>query len=303
MNHPFIFTFILAFACTISNAFSQGCSDAGFCTVGAFRPSIEKDSVSALQNQLKIGSFYGLADHDIAVYGGYVSYQRILSENYSATLKITSLGQYGNEISVYGFSDIFLTANAHVNERIKLTAGAKIPSNNANKTWNAMALPMDYQSSLGTFDAIVGLAYQLNALHLTIAAQIPITQNQNKFLASAYPATSPLSQFQSTQNYQRKADVLLRVSYPITRNKVTLTPSLLPIYHLGEDAYTTEEGALASISGSDGLTLNGNVYLDYQLTATSKLQASAAVPFIVRSARPDGLTRSFIATVEYSVRF
>jgi hypothetical protein len=93
-------------------------------------------------------------------------------------------------------------------------------------------------------------------------------------------------------------------SYPISVNKkLKLTPSILPIYHLANDKYTDEAGVEKEIIGSEGLTLNGNVYIDYQINQTNSIQVNMAMPFIVRDVRPDGLTRSFVANLEYRIRF
>ena len=70
---------------------------------------------------------------------------------------------------------------------------------------------MDYQSSLGTFDLIFGVGYQINKLQLVAAIQQPLTQNNNLFFASSYPEDSPLREFQSTNKFIRSGDVMLRV--------------------------------------------------------------------------------------------
>ena len=84
---------------------------------------------------------------------------------------------------------------------------------------------------------------------------------------------------------------------------MTITPGLLPIFHLGEDEYTDVDGVVQSIAGSDGLTLNGTVFLDYQLGSGNALEFSIGFPFIVREARPDGLTRSFVLGIGYAKGF
>jgi len=78
---------------------------------------------------------------------------------------------------------------------------------------------------------------------------------------------------------------------------------LLPIYHLSNDKFTDIDGIEQEIEGSEGLTLNWNIYLDYPLNDTQNLQLILGAPFIVRDARPDGLTRSFIASLDYRINF
>jgi hypothetical protein len=163
---------------------------------------------------------------------------------------------------------------------------------------------MDYQASLGTFDVIFGIGYEINKIKLVAAVQQPVTQNDNQFIAANYPADSELKSFQSTNKFKRSGDILLRVAYPLTLNsKFKVTPSLLPIYHLKNDKYTDEFNNMREINGSKGLTLNGNIYIDYQLNNKNILQINMGMPFIVRDMRPDGLTRSFIVNLEYRIKF
>ncbi len=287
----------------LNDAFCQGCSDAGFCTINNFKPN-SKLSTEGSNNHLKFGLFFGKADHSIAVYGNYIEYSRQLNQKFGIDAKLTTLAQNGNDISVFGFSDIFLNANYRASDKMHLTLGAKLPLSKANKIHNNLPLPMNYQASLGTFDLIFGIGYEVAKIQLVAAIQQPLTQNENQFLASEWPSDSKLTAIQSTNQFQRSGDVLVRVSYPIKINsKLKLTPSLLPIYHLKNDNYTDEFNIKKEIIGSKGLTLNGNVYFDYEINPKNAIQINIGTPFVVREARPDGLTRSFIANLEYKIIF
>lgn len=291
--------------CMFGNSYlyAQGCSDAGFCTINSFKPS-GPDSSKALRNQFKTGAFFGKADNSISVYGTYFEYNRQVSKQIGLDAKLTTLAQNGNGISGFGLSDIFLNANYKANDKLKITLGTKIPLSKANSKNNNLPLPMDYQSALGTFDLILGIGYEIKRLHIVAAIQQPLTQNKNQFLASNYPINSELRTFQSTNKFERGGDVLLRLSYPmLLTSKLRLTPSILPIYHLSNDKYTDEFNIRKEITGSKGLTFNGNVFLDYEINRKNGIQFNMGVPFIVRDARPDGLTRSFIVNLEYILKF
>ncbi|KFF08591.1 hypothetical protein [Chryseobacterium luteum] len=283
--------------------FAQGCSDAGFCTVNSFQPN-SNDSIKSYHNQIKTGIFFGKADNSISVFGNYVEYNRQLGDKLGIDAKLTTLAQNGNDISSFGLSDLFLNANYKAGNSLKFTLGAKIPLSDAGNSNNNLPLPMDYQSSLGTFDLILGVGYEFKKIQLVAALQQPLTQNDNQFLVSQYPASSELRGFLSTNKFQRSGDVLLRVSYPLMINsKIRLTPSILPIYHLKNDRFTNQNNVEQEIKNSEGLTLNGNVYLDYEINQRNGIQLNMGVPFLVRKSRPDGLTRSFIANVEYRIKF
>ncbi len=297
---PLIFSLLFLSA---NNLFGQGCSDAGFCTMDSFKPG-DGDTLKTINNQFKVGAFLGKADNSILVYGNYIEYNRHINDKLGVDIKLTTIAQKGNSISVFGLSDIFLNANYKLSEKVKLTLGTKIPLSNASSSLNNLPLPMDYQASLGTVDLIFGIGYAFKKIQIIAAIQQPLTQNNNQFLASDYPIDSKLRTFQSTNKFKRSGDVLLRVSYPISLGqKIKLTPSILPIYHLSNDKYTDEFNIEKEITGSQGLTLNGNIYLDYEINGKNIIQLNIGAPFIVRESRPDGLTRSFIANLEYRMKF
>lgn len=302
MNRTRLTLFGIAF-CFLSHAQlqAQGCSDAGFCTLNSFKPGTAE---AEFKNQIKIGFNYGGADNAINVWGTAIEYNRQIGKGFSVDAKLTTLAQSGNDISENGLSDVYLNANVKLPANVRLTAGVKLPLNDADKSLNSLGLPMDYQSSLGTVDLILGAGTAIKKLELVLAYQQPLTQNRNNFLAEVYPATSPLRSFQSTRQFQRSADVLLRVSYPISAGEpLKITPSLLPIYHLANDKFTNALGQELEIDGSQGLTLNGNVFVDYQINPKNAFQVNVGMPFVVRKARPDGLTRSFVLSLEYRFRF
>ncbi|HEU4496813.1 MAG TPA: hypothetical protein VFR70_07150 [Flavobacterium sp.] len=302
-KYKFILTAAALFSLVAINSYGQGCSDAGFCTLASFKPN-STDSIEVFNSQFKIGAFIGGADHSISAYGSYLEYNTQLSPKFGLDAKLTTLAQNGNGIAVFGLSDIFVNASYKAGEKTKLTLGAKIPLSDAGKTYNNLPLPMDYQASLGTFDLIFGIGYEIKKIQLAVAVQQPLAQNGNEFLPSSYPADSKLRTFQATNKFERGGDILLRASYAASLSpKLRLTPSILPIYHYANDKYTDEFNVKREISGSRGLTLNGNVYLDYQINSRNMLQFNAGIPFVVRDSRPDGLTRSFVANLEYRIKF
>jgi hypothetical protein len=299
------FSFILFLFVTVitSSAYGQGCSDAGFCSMNSIKSSGD-DSLASKNNQIKIGGFYGIADNSISVWGNTIEYTRKLSGKIELDAKLTSLSQNGNGISEFGLSDLFLTGNYKLGDKLKFTLGAKVPFTDGNNKRNSVPLPMDYQSSLGTVDLLLGFGFIAKKFQFVLALQQPLTQNKNQFVKEEYPLNSPIRQFQSTKNFNRSGDVFLRISRPLKlASNMKLTPGLLPIYHLSNDSYTDSLGIKKDIDGSAGLTLNGSIGLDFELTTNSAIQLIVAAPFIVRESRPDGLTRSFIGNIEYRVRF
>ncbi|MCD1115889.1 hypothetical protein [Chryseobacterium turcicum] len=77
----------------------------------------------------------------------------------------------------------------------------------------------------------------------------------------------------------------------------------MSIYHLSKDKFTSDEGVQRTIEDSEGLTVNGNLFLNYKINESNGFQLGIGAPFLVRDVRPDGLTRRFVANLEYGFTF
>ncbi|MGH2552729.1 MAG: hypothetical protein ACRDEB_03370, partial [Chitinophagaceae bacterium] len=75
------------------------------------------------------------------------------------------------------------------------------------------------------------------------------------------------------------------------------------IYHVANDTYQDDSKNRRPIYNSTGLTLNGNLFFDYHLKNGNGFELSLGTPFVVRDQRPDGLTRKFVASLEYQFSF
>ncbi len=297
-----ILAFIL-FMIAVLELRAQGCSDAGVCKLGSLKPYQDYKLIHH-DNKLNAGISVGAADYGITVFGGHIGYSRQFGENWSIDSKVTFLSQSGNEVSVIGAGDIFANVNYKISQKLTLTGGVKVPLMKADRDQDGIPLPMDYQSSLGTLDLIAGTRYQTEKWQWALAVQIPLQQNDNVFLPGQFPAGSLVNDIQATDAFQRQADIMLHVSRTIPMSdKITFTPGLLPIYHVAEDEYTGNDGFQYSIDGSDGLTLNGTVFINVDIGSSGNFEFDLGFPFIVREARPDGLTRSFVFGVSYSYGF
>lgn len=282
---------------------AQGCSDAGFCSVSNGFLNQEDN----LKNNFETGFVFGIGDQDVTNYSLFMSYTRTLSDRFDISTKITSAAATGSFGTNTNLGDFFLTTNYNITTAETKSGswsvflGAKIPFTKGNDQRNGYALPMPYQSSLGTFDAIGGVNYMVKKWDFNAAFQIPLTQNSNTYQQQQWVN----SKFESTNLFQRKPDLLFRSGYRFktANQKFTLKPNLLFIYHLGEDSFQNLAGQRQNIVGSDGLTLNANAILTYKLGANSYLETSLAAPLVIRTQRPDGLTRAFTAGFSYKINF
>jgi hypothetical protein len=284
--------------------YSQGCSDAGFCTIPTIKSASPADSAFRLKNHLKLGSAYGIAQYGVSVITPYVEYNGELGNKISTAVKVLYGIHAGDLALTHGLADIIASVDYQVIRNAKVVLGIKVPFNRADKKKDGLPLPMAYQTSLGTTDIILGIAVAGKYFSLTTAWQQPFIQNKNEFLPEEYPIGLLTDNYIPTRGFQRKGDVLLRVSHiaNFRNNKLSLISGILPIYHLGNDTYVDSTGQRFEIYGSKGLTLNLNLFLQYKLNESNSIEISAGAPIISREVRPDGLNQ-FSIGVEYVIHF
>jgi len=299
----FLLFLIISF---IEKTFAQGCSDAGICTI-PFHSSAISNADKKLKNSLTTDITFGLGEGNTSVLTGSLLYRKGFSSKLSWDNKVTASRINGSLGNIFNAGDWYSTVSYSLpdikNTAMNIVAGIKIPFTAANDKIKGQPLPMAYQTSLGTYDLVLGAAWVFRKkIDLNTAIQIPvINANKNTFFREY--ATE--MDFESTNNFQRKADFLVRLGYILKskNNKWLLRPNALAIAHLGEDHYENIFGRKESIDGSAGLTLNLNLQATHQISKQRSIGFSIASPVIVRQSRPDGLTRSLTASVNYLFDF
>jgi hypothetical protein len=283
-------------------AWSQGCSDAGICSINKGFTNKEEQ----LKNSLEYASIYSLGEADLQYLSHYISYTKRFNDRFAFTSKVTlstAKGSFGTRTQ---FGDAFLIGNytfkENNNKQWSVLTGFKFPFTASNLKINGYSLPLDYQSSLGTIDLFLGTNLNYKKWDFNAALQFPVINlNKNSYFKE-YGGTND---FPSTNLFERKPDALVRVTYSIKtpNKKFTFKPNVLFIYHLGEDSFENIFGQKERIKGSEGLTINGNLISSYAVSKQSSLELSLATPFVVRDIRPDGLTRSFVLGLQYQYSF
>lgn len=307
VNSKKIFSTLL-FLVKILFAHAQGCSDAGFCSIGDIKSNgMVEDSLPP--NHLFIAGSFSLGQNDISYLNPYIEYGHAFNNRFNAQLKVTSQFSSGRLNDNFNLSDAIINARYLIlkdRNKLSITTGIKFPLNNANaKNENGLSLPLEYQSSLGTVDYILGVSYFLKShWEFSTAIQLPVFNfNDNSFSPADYtPADA--DGFSPTNKFRRAPDILLRVGYKIKiGSRLKARPNLLSIYHLANDSYEDAKGNKNIISGSAGITLNAGLILTYKVNKISAVEFTAAAPFVVREKRPDGLTRSVVTNFEYKIYF
>lgn len=302
---------VISFVFILSSGYliAQGCSDAGFCSLSVLKNNTQ---TSKLKNSISIGLNYGNGEQSTSTINPYLEYSYQVSKNVTLQTKITATyasGFLGNKFNV-GDVFAFITWKPNkISEKTQFTFiyGFKMPLSSSNdKNADGKTLPLDYQSSLGTFDFISGVNLIINKKwEFNTGFQIPISNsNKNSFFPTDYSDTRA-QKFLPTNLFERKSDVLFRVGYYAQKSNssFSLKPNLLAIYHVANDSYLNKTGTRVSITNSQGITLNASIIATKFFNNNTQLELVAATPIVVRTAIPDGLTRRAVLNVQYKISF
>ncbi len=299
----------ISFSSVATPALAQGCSDAGFCSAGALQPGLPAHDSTKMANEYGGSLTYGSGENGTSV----ITLQAEAKINTSAKGFIEARLPFtfvsGNLGAHSGVGDPIVTYSHLISapqsvHPITATIGTRIGIGNADAKDKGVLLPMPYQSGLGTTDLIVGLGMKF-ARYFSFAAgyQQPLFQyNNNGYLPdTVYPVMKNDHRYFASRDLVRKGDVLIRAEANYSWKKFSASLGPLLIYHLGKDRYTDAAGNDATLTGSEGITLNiaGSISCNSNVGMFTLL---FGMPVVVRDYRPDGLTRAAVFTLRYTWR-
>jgi hypothetical protein len=309
-------TFILVACITIVsiNAFSQGCSDAGFCTMGAMKPDQPYNKRIALKLRSMELSFYrGTTTLAPIVYVATADLNFSLNSRNSFQVKLPyqAVSGEGTLATTSGLGDISLcyTRSMFRSDQfdINMSFGGKIPSNHSDKSVDGLPLPMYYQTSLGTYDVISGISLINRKWLFATGIQIPLNKNRNDFLWGAWSSSdkdpNEIKEYPKSKALLRGIDVMFRVERNFRFSKFNFSLGLLPIYRVTNDEITNALGEREKPDGARGLALSGISTLGYNFNVRSGIKLLVGRKFVQREENPDGLTRHSVCSITYNYRF
>jgi hypothetical protein len=299
----------LLLLCSLA-AYGQGCSDAGFCTIGTMKGGLDTAVDNVQQSSVGLSITGGYGEHGVLIISPQLEASRsvgrhgVLEGKLPYNIASGNLGHHsgiGDPLVVYSH----MLTSKPVLWRLAISGGVRIGINKADAMDRGHALPMPYQSGLGTTDIIAGVGAKFRHwLDVAIGYQQPLWQyNNNGYLpATLYPSAANDSVYFASNRLRRKGDVLLRAEASLQWHRWAASTGPLLIWHLGEDRITLANGCTGYLQGSDGITLNLSGTVTYSV-GKMKLQLVAGTPFVVRNYRPDGLTRAWVTTLRYQYYF
>lgn len=296
----------------------QGCSDAGFCTMGAMKPDQPYNKKVEFKLRTMELSFYrGTTTLTPIVYVATADLNFSLNRKNTIQVKIPFQhveGRLGNTGSVSDLSFCF-THNLASSDRfdLNISIGAKVPTNNSNiRDQEGNPLPMYYQTSLGTYDLIAGISMINRQWLFATGIQIPLNNNGNQFDWHRWPQNDPeeflyVQKYPNSTDLKRGTDIMLRVERNFRLSRVNFSLGLLPIYRIAADRYTNFLGDRSSADKdgniAKGLALSAIGTIGYSFNVNSGIRFLIGHKLVQRTFSPDGLTRELVSSFTYIYRF
>jgi hypothetical protein len=292
---------------------SQGCSDAGFCTMGAMRPNQHYSSKTSLK----------LRSVDFSQYIGFTKFGDIIL-NYTLDANV-SIGNrntfqvklpyqfvYGSLANTNGTGDVSLsfTRNIIAKPRYQINAsvGTKIPTMVPNlKSADDRPLPMYYQTSLGTYDIIAGISFITRNWLIATGYQQALNHVSNEFTWGAWSTSEHKEKsldYPVSKDVLRGKDIMLRVERNFRSTKFNTYIGLLGIYRITEDeVFSVPDKKILPKKGTDGLALTGLMGVGYNISTKVTIKAMVGAKITNRVINPDGLSRDFVQTLGIEYKF
>lgn len=300
---------ILAFA---TQAFSQGCSDAGFCTMGAMKPDQPYNKNIPIKLRSIEASFYrGTTSLTPVIYVATLDASFSVGKKNTLQVKLPFQAVTGRLANTSGIGDISLcfTRNVFSSEKfdVSVSLGSKLPTNQSDKTQDGRPLPMYYQTTLGTYDAIAGISIVNRKWLFATGIQIPLNKNNNQFLWSDWVGSNEdqdyILKYARAKHLKRGIDVMLRVERNFRFSRLNFSLGLLPIYRITNDEIELGDGSLLKPEGAKGLALSGIGTVGYSFNVKSGVKLLIGHKIVQRDENPDGLTRELVSSLTYFHRF
>lgn len=304
------YTLLLLVSCM--NVWAQGCSDAGFCTMGAMKPDQPFNKKIALKLRSMEVSFYrGTTTLTPIVYVATADLNFSLNSKTSFQLKLPYQAVEGTLGKTSGMGDISVcfTRNIYSSEKfdVQLSLGGKIPTGRSDKDVDGLPLPMYYQTSLGTYDLITGISVITRKWLFATGIQHPFNKNNNQFLWTEWQNgpenIAYVNRYDNARELKRGTDVMLRVERNFRFSRLNFSIGLLPIFRITRDEIADASGKRFKPEGASGMALSGIFTTGYNFNVRSGIKLLLGHKIVQRDENPDGLTREFVSSIGYCYRF
>lgn len=310
-----VYLFIALVCCSL-HAFSQGCSDAGFCTMGAMKPDQPYNkNIQIKLRSMEVSFYRGTTTVTPVIYVATMDFNFSINSLSSFQIKVPyTMVREGSLGKTEGLSDLSLcytrSLKSSDNFDLNFSLGGKIPTNKSNLNsdrYPGEPLPMYYQTSLGTFDFVSGLSLINRKWLFATGIQVPLVHvNENTFDWTdfqEFPDQNYIKKYSQSNLLKRGIDVMLRVERNFRFSRLNFSAGLLPIYRITNDRITNQQGVEVKPDGAKGLALSAIATAGYQFNVRNGVKLLWGHRIVNRDKNPDGLTREMVTSLTYNYRF
>ena len=332
-NTVFLVAFFF-YLCCYHQLRGQGCSDAGFCTMGALKPDQAYDKkISIKLRSLEISHYTGVTRFKDYIYNYLVDLGIGINERNSLQIKLPYVNVDGLLQDTHGIGDISIgyarSLGSVKDYLVSLTLGTKIPlgrtdhttERTLNDTTYQLPLPMYYQPGLGTFDFIAGVSVISRNWLFAVGVQHAFGSTDNDFVWGAWNKVDSevfrevIIPYPKGRSLRRGTDVMLRVERNFRFSNFNFNLGLLPIYRLNYDKVELPNGTVETLDGtiefqgqkvnqtSRGLALTLLIGGGYQFSARTGIKVMNGFRLVQRDSNPDGLSRELVSNIGFQYRF
>ncbi len=277
------------------SALAQGCSDAGICSVNGLHSGSHHFSRNiALSESVGWASVRGSS---VFIFTTQLETSLKVTPWLAASAKLPYQLAIGDLGHTSGVGSATLSASVTLRDtpagRFILLGGFIIPTNKSDLSTMGRSLPMEYQTSQGVREVLMGFSYNFFRWSVSGGFQHPLGRNENGFLHERWIGNENASNYFESAGLKRGNDLTVRVERKFLLKNAVLYISMLPIYRLQKDEIIKNDNRV-QLSGSDQLTINVNVTWEASLTERLKIRLTEGNPVLWRPTRADGLTRVFV---------
>lgn len=321
MSFKSLSVFFVSFCLFYQISQGQGCSDAGFCTMGALKPDQAYSKRQNLNLQsIEVSHYTGVTRFKDVIFNYIVDFGFRLGSKTNLQIKVPYVRVNGVLKDTEGIGDLALGFSRSLTSvgslQTSLTLGVKMPLGRNDLTVDYpdtlgvvsdRPLPMYYQPSLGTYDLVAGISLVNSKWLLAAGVQHSLNSIENDFVWGKWNGTDIRNEiirdYPKGRNLDRGTDVMIRVERNFRFTNFNINIGILPIYRLNEDKVELPNGTLEKQEDSDGLALTALFGGGYQFSTRMGLKIMNGIRLRERPINPDGLSREFVSNVSLFYKF
>lgn len=295
------------------SAYSQGCSDSGFCTMGAFKPDqpyVKKFNVRL--NSVELTQHLGHTKYGDWIHATFLDATIGFSNRTSLQVRLPSYAIIeGNMPTTRGWGDLFFNLSHAVvvrdNYRFYVTAGAKIYTSRPDKkSEDGIAMPLYQQTTVGSNDLSIGGSLITRKWLFAAGYQHALNRTKNNFNHKdweGHELENVVIVYDPSAGLERGDDIMARVERNFRLSRFNFYVGGLGLWRVTSDKTLNPQGELTKVAGSTGLALNAVTGAGYQFNTRMGIRLLLAFKVKERESNPDGLSRDFVSQIAYIVRF